>query len=372
MASQGKSTNQRGRLEQWLSNPGCDVNAASAILDVRLREVALSINTDRQATGKTAAHVPTDSFPEMARHLGQTFEATLFDGEPVLAAQLLVDAGILNRDTQVKLATRNSGGTSQEYIEESVKTLKKIAKSASDVSWLCNGFRIPAEVLPPDSHFEIDVLVGIPDSDGKHRLVVGEAKVYPDKAGRTPREKLANTRAQAGLYVYILTNWLESLKAQHPELQSLSVDPRGILFFGDVVDNSPKVLEFNSLAFQWQRSAVASESIRKLYTAAVAAGLVESASETAKIEHLKSLDHKFAESCWSGCAMAETCFQMEVDQGSAIVLGDMADKQLAGLPLPRVTKILDDDISNLSDVEEDLIQRFADSTFPEIEGLRWR
>lgn len=372
MASQGKSTNQRGRLEQWLSNPGCDVNAASAILDLRLREVALSINADRRAIGKTTAHVPTDSFPEMAGHLGQAFEATLFDGEPVLAAQLLVNAGILNQDTQVKLATRSSAGTSQEYIEESLKTLKKIAKSASDVSWLCNGFRIPAEVLPPASHFEIDVLIGIPDVEGKHRLVVGEAKVYPDKAGRTPREKLANTRAQAGLYVYILTNWLDALKAEHPELQSLSVDPRGILFFGDVVDNSPKVLEFNSLAFQWQRSAVASESIGKLYADAVAAGLVGSTSEDAKIEHLKNLEHKFAESCWSGCAMAETCFQMEVDKGSAIVLGDMADRQLAGLPLPRVAQILENELGDLTDVEEDLIQRFADSTFPEIEGLQWR
>ena len=363
---------QRSRMEQWLDNSGCARNTSSAILDVPLHDVALKIATENEAAGKPFSIVQPVSFPAAAGKLGEKFEADLFANDSELAIDLLKKRDIVSTSTQIKLGARSDAGTSEEYLEESVKLLKKFARADEFTGWLINGFRIPAEVLPPFSHFEIDALVVVPGEAGTHKLIVGEVKVYPDKAGRTPGQKIANTRAQAGLYIYILSNWIEKLKDEIPDLEKLSVDTRGILFFADVSDNTPRIAEFNSLEQQWQRSEVAIENIGLLHKELLVGGLVDSKNPVDKMNFIQDQPHKFVDGCWAGCAMAETCFKAELDKDSTIVLGDTAERQVSGIPLARVVSLSQGDILPIGDAEEDLVQRFLDGRFPEIGVLRWK
>jgi hypothetical protein len=359
-------------MEQWLDNSACAKNASSAILDIPLHDVALDVASENKELGKPFAVVRPASFPVLAGKLGDKFEADLFENDSSKAIELLKEAGIIASSLNLKLGERSSGGTSQDYLDESVKMLKKFARSDENTGWLINGFRIPARVLPPESHFEIDALIVVPEAEGKQRLIVGEVKVYPDKAGRTPGHKIANTRAQAGLYIYILTTWLTELLAEIPELETLSVDPRGVLFFADVVDNTPRIAEFNSLEQQWQRSDVAINSITKLHEELLESGMVNGSNSQDKMNFIKSQPHKFVDGCWAGCPMAETCFMSELERGSTIALGDVADRQLSGISLSRVVELSEANPHPRGDAEEDLVSRFLDGRFPELGELKWK
>ena len=363
---------QRSRMEQWLDNSACAKNATSAILDIPLHDLALKKATENKAAGKSFAVIRPGSFPVLAGKIGEKFEADLFDNDSAVAKALLVDRGIVPSSLELKLGKRSSGGISQDYLDESVKLLKKFARADDQTGWLVNGFRIPARVLPPESHFEIDALVVVPEETGRHRLIIGEVKVYPDKAGRTSGQKIANTRAQAGLYVFILTKWLEELTQDLPELENLSVDTRGVLFFADVVDKTPRIAEFNSLEQQWQRSLVAIGSITDLYEKLASDGVLSSTNVQQKLEFIESQPHKFVDGCWAGCAMAETCFMAEIERDSTIVLGETAERQVSGMELNRVVNLSEEDAVPLGDAEEDLAQRFTDGRFPEIEWLEWK
>ena len=73
---------QRGRLEQWLDNPRCDKNAASAVLNVPMLEIANHIiSTTGLPQNEVRANDPRD-ISEFARSLGQAFEKSLFENEP--------------------------------------------------------------------------------------------------------------------------------------------------------------------------------------------------------------------------------------------------------------------------------------------------
>jgi hypothetical protein len=263
-------SSQRERLEQWSINPDCEINSSSSILNVPLTEVAiLRANLDIEANLET---VPprSSAFPLFASSLGNEFESLLFDGNPSLVEKLLKDAAILENEFQVKVKRKpagydEAGLSTEEIVQQSLDSLVRIAKSKPGQAFIINGFSIPGTSIQPESYLEIDALIAVPNgADSTIDLMVGEVKVYPDKAGRTPAQKTSNTRSQAGLYLYILKNWLEELTNSYPELSRLEVSEKAILFFQDIATGIPKITSVESLHYHYLRSEVAIKNMRRL------------------------------------------------------------------------------------------------------------
>lgn len=363
------SSPQRYRLEQWLDNPRCDKNMASAILNVPMIEVAINLAEEAHQQGKDFARIKPLDFPQFAREIGNKFEDSLFDGdEPVLIQRLLLDEGLLAPGQEIKLETRNTGLTTEENLEESHKLLKRIAKSTSGKAWIIRGFKLPAEVMPPESTFEIDVLLALPVETGGYRLLVGEVKVYPDRGGRTDSVQIAGARSQAGLYVHILKNWLPSLE----EVDGLIVDGKGFLIFAEPAKGVPKLAAFENLNDQDRRAAVAISGIQDLFARNDLATLATSNKSEEKLEFVKVQNDEYRESCWGHCAMAEVCFRKALEEDRTIVLGQKTEQQLSSLTLSRAVALADGDEAPVNDVEFDLVGRFADAQYPEIEDLKWK
>ena len=363
------SSPQRYRLEQWLDNPRCDKNTASAILNVPLVELAINLAEEAKEQGKDFAKIKPLDFPQFARQIGNKFEDSLFAGdEPLLIQHLLQENGLVAPDQEIKLETRKTSLTPDEHLEESHKILKRIANSTSAKAWVIRGFKLPAEVMPPDSTFEIDVLLALPIRDGGYRLLVGEVKVYPDRGGRTDAVQIAGARSQAGLYVHILKNWLTSLD----EVAGLIVDGNGFLIFAEPAKGVPKFAALENLNDQDRRADVAILGIKSLFARNDLATLAASNKSSEKLDFLKYQKDEYRESCWGHCAMAEVCFRKALDEDRTIVLGQKTEQQLSSLTLSRAVALANGDEAPLNDVEFDLVGRFADARYPEIEGLKWK
>jgi hypothetical protein len=363
------SSPQRYRLEQWLDNPRCDKNMASAILNVPMIEVAINLAEEAQQQGKDFAKIKPLDFPQFAREIGDKFEDSLFEGdEPLLVQRLLEENELIATGQEIHLITRDTALTSEEHLEESHKVLKRIAKSTSGKTWVIRGFKLPAEVMPPDSTFEIDILVALPIEEGGYRLLVGEVKVYPDRGGRTDSVQIAGARSQAGLYVHILRNWLPGLE----DVSGIVVDGNGFLIFAEPAKGIPKFAALENLNDQDRRAAVAISGIQNLFARNDLVTLATSNKSEEKLEFVKSQKDEYRESCWGHCAMAEVCFRKALEEDRTIVLGQKTEQQLSSLTLSRAVALADGDVEPMNDVEFDLVERFADARYPEIEDLKWK
>lgn len=70
--------------------------------------------------------------------------------------------------------------------------------------------------------------------------------------------------------------------------------------------------------------------------------------------------------------MAEVCFRKALEEDRTIVLGQKTEQQLSSLTLSRAVALADGDEAPVNDVEFDLVGRFADAQYPEIEDLKWK
>jgi hypothetical protein len=375
VVASGKST-QRERLEQWSINPDCEINSSSAILNVPLTEVAiLRAKLDMEANFET---VPTKAtaFPLFASSLGNDFESRLFDGNPSLVEMLLKDAKILDNEFPVKVKRKpvdfdEAGLSTEEIVQQSLDSLIRIGKSKPGQVYVINGFCIPGTSIQPDSYLEIDVLIAVPNwVDEKIDLIVGEVKVYPDKAGRTPAQKTSNTRSQAGLYVYILKNWLDSLRDSYPEISRLQVPEKAILFFQDIATGMPKITSIESLHYHYLRSEVAINNMRRLLDSEKYRWQLDDANKDDRAGFVNEQPHNFQESCWSGCAMASACYLKEVREDRTLILGTLVQEQIPNIKLSRAADLISGRALPGNETEADLVERISATRFPELDELR--
>lgn len=364
-----KSSTQRQRLEQLLDNPRCDKNAASAILNISLHSLAETLADEAKAQGQDFAKVKPIAFPKFAFEIGNKFEASLFEGDhPLRIERILIDGGLISLNSNPIIVAREENLTTQEYLEASHELLKKINNTTSGRPRIINGFKLPAKVLPPESTFEVDLLVAIPADDGTHRLVVGEVKVYPDRGGRTDVVQVAGARSQAGLYVHVLKNWLKSLEG----VDNLRVDGTGFLIFAEPTKGVPKFASLENLADQDRRAEVAIDRITQIFNSPNLQAIVANSDPAEKLSFVREQADEYRESCWGHCAMAEVCFRKAVDEDKTIILGQKTEQQLSTLSLSQAVALADGEITPTNDVEIDVVARFADARYPEIAGLTWK
>lgn len=370
-----KST-QRERLEQWSINPDCEINSSSAILNVPLSEVAiLRANLDNEANLETAPP-KASAFPPFASFLGNEFESRLFDGNPSLVEKLLKEAEILDKEAEVKVKKKPLGNDErgfllEEIVQKSMDSLIKVGNSKPGQAFVLNGFSLPGTSIQPNSFLEIDALIAVPNGmDETIELIVGEVKVYPDKAGRTPAQKTSNTRSQAGLYIYILKNWLKELVNSYPELSRLRVSEKTILFFQDIASGLPKITSVESLKYHYLRSEVAVKNMLRLMESDKYKELLDDANKHRRADFVNEQPHNFQESCWSGCAMASACYLKEVRDDRTLVLGNLAHDQIPNIKLSRATDLISARALPKDDAEADLVERMMAAKFPELDELR--
>ena len=364
-----KTSTQRQRLEQLLDNPRCDKNAASAILNVSLHSLAEALAEEAKATGQEFAKVKPIAFPKFAFEIGNAFEASLFEGEqPLLIERILIEGGLISPGSNPIFVAREENLTTHEYLESSHSLLKKINTTTSGRPRIINGFKLPAQVLPPESTFEVDLLVAIPNEDGSHRLVVGEVKVYPDRGGRTDVVQVSGARSQAGLYVHVLKNWLKTLDG----VEKLDVDGTGFLVFAEPTKGIPKFAALENLSDQDRRAEVAIDRITHIFESPNVQDLVANSDPDEKLSFVREQADEYRESCWGHCAMAEVCYRKAVAQDKTIVLGQKTEQQLSTLSLSQAVALADGEVLPNNDVELDVVARFADARYPELEGLKWK
>jgi hypothetical protein len=364
-----KTSTQRQRLEQLLDNPRCDKNASSAILNVSLQKLAETLAEEAKVAGRDFAKIRTQEFPQFAFEIGNAFEASLFEGNnPLLIEKILVDGGLLLVDSNPQFVKREEGLTTQEYLQNSHALLKKISTTSSGRPRIINGFKLPAQVLPPESTFEVDILVAIPQSDGTHKLVIGEVKVYPDRGGRTDVVQSAGARSQAGLYVHVLRKWLRTLDG----VENIIVDGAGFLIFAEPTRGIPQFAALEDFSDQDRRAEVAIEGISRVFNSPSLQGILSESTPDEKIAFVRNQEDQYRESCWGHCAMAEVCFRKAVTEGKTIILGQKTEQQLSSLDLSRAVALADGQAQPATEVEIDIVSRFADARYPEIEGLTWK
>jgi hypothetical protein len=359
-----KSHRQRARLEQWLDNPRCDKNGASAVLNIPMLEIANHMISKNSLAQQSVVATDPKEISKFARTLGQNFEASLFEGEPALLLQLLVQAGLIDKDHRVEVIDRLAQGSRQEQLEESHRVLKLISAADGKTVFVANGFRLPATFLPPDSTLEIDILVARPAVSGRYEIVLGEVKVYPDKGGRTDRMQIASARSQLGLYANIVREWLPQLN----QTENLSYSGSGFFVLTDPAGSAPVISALENMDEQEARARTAIAAIHSLDFI----DLQQEEDSVKRLDSIAQLPSQFKEGCWGNCAMAEVCFADVRGADSTLVLGSKIEQQLGQIRLHQAVLLADGKVQPIGALEADLAQRFDDAVFPEIEGLEWK
>jgi hypothetical protein len=359
-----KSHRQRARLEQWLDNPRCEKNAASAVLNIPMQEIAAATIAALNLQASQVRATEPKSISEFARQLGHAFEKSLFEPEPPLMIDLLTSSGLIDSANRIEVINRLTGASTAELLAESHRIFKLISSADAQTAFVINGFRLPAEFLPPDSTLEIDILVARPSTDGKHEIVLGEVKVYPDKGGRTDAVQISSARSQVGLYAHIIRNWLPSLN----ETENLEYLGKGFFVLTDPATRQPILSAIENMDEQEARARTSIEAIHKVQFSE----LQDEDNHEKKLAAVIDLKTNFNESCWGRCAMAEVCFSQARAIDRTVVLGSKIERQLGQILLRDAVSLADKRLAPSSALEQDLAQRFADAEFPEIEGVSWK
>lgn len=355
---------QRARLEQWLDNPRCDKNAASAVLNIPMQEIATATIAALDLPANQVRATEPKSISEFARQLGQAFEKSLFEPEPPLMVDLLTASGLVDKSNRIEVINRLTGASTAELLAESHRIFKLMSSADAQTSFVINGFRLPAEFLPPDSTLEIDILVAKPSADGKHEIVLGEVKVYPDKGGRTDAVQISSARSQLGLYAHIIRNWLPTLN----DTENLEYAGKGFFVLTDPATREPILSAIENMDEQEARARTSIDAIHKVQFPE----LQEQDDHDKKLAAVVDLKTNFNESCWGRCAMAEVCFSQARGTDRTLVLGTGIERQLGQISLRDAVALADKKLAPSTALEEDLAQRFADAEFPEIEGVSWK
>jgi hypothetical protein len=335
----------RRRFEQWARNPGCQANVISAVHNIKMTDVV-----------KREGGQPTMGQSPFAIARGQTFEKALFreGAKSMLAA--LKKAGALPDDAEgfADFRLRLNGGRCHSLDESLAKTadlLRRIAAAPkAKHPWLVAGatVRVPGGVMLPEAILVLDALVIRHDAP-MTRLVVGEIKTYPDRAGYTDRAELATARAQAGVYVHGLDLIIEELSLQ----RSFDVAREGFLVLSRPGFNQPSIRAGEDLRYQAERAKRGFELLR------TAAATVPPPDERDRLAAVILADTHYCENCVSFCDRADVCHRMALENGSPAVLGDDVARFLGSVSLSRALQLMQGSEA-LDELERDVVRRIHD------------
>lgn len=334
--------NTRLRFEQWVRNPSCGANTASAILGVGMAEVAR-----RQGLTPTMGQSP------FAIARGLQFERVLFREGAARLREALEKVNIKPPAGFRDLRLRRSGGPMFNLDEARAATeaLLRTAASGGTAPGIVAGatLKLPGrQPMLPEAMLALDILLVTPGEPCK--LMVGEVKTYPDRGGYTDRGELATARAQAGVYVHALDEFRTSLGLD----AKLDVDKLGFLVLSRPGSNFPVVRAGEDLKYQAERARRGLERLR------------DRASELARLVELKtdpfvaitSAECHYAPSCVSFCDRAAACFKEAMGRGDATVLGEDVRRFVGEVPLARVVALLGGD-KPATEAEQSLWARVA-------------
>jgi len=325
--------NTRGRFEQWVKNPQCEANTLSAVLNVKLAEVALSLG-----------YQPEYGQSPFAVTRGLQFESWLFKDEAKVIRESMERVGILEENSSgfLDLRLTMNGGKNIKSVDDALEKSLQLFVSLSDdkhftpptiIAGLM--LKIPKGVMLPEATLIIDV-ASIQRLDQKWVIRVGEIKVFPDRGGHTDTGEISTARAQAGVYQHALQITVESLDLRNPPIVSTS----GYLVFTWPGTNSPVIRANEDLTYQARRAAVGFDRLD-----GVAQELM-----TKQAQNLSGIDLKdwiahskteYKEICWSFCDLAPRCQDLAIAEDRAIVLGTEASKLLGSVGVGRAIELLD-------------------------------
>lgn len=313
----------RRRFEQWARNPSCAANTVSAILNVRMADVA-------KAEGGT---IPFGQSP-FALARGQAFERRIFKNDADILRTELEAQAVLSPKSKgfADFRFRQGGGPFQRIDDARHATtdwLKEVAAGSREgciAAGAC--IRLPGGGMLPHADLCIDALAVRHDA-GHPGLVIGEIKVYPDRGGHTDPVQLATSRAQAGLYVHGLRVTL----AQQNLADQIAVSDRGFLALSRSGSNRLSVRCDEDFAGQAMRAKVGLQALATLSTKL-------SARKGDAIGEVQAASVDYCEACVSFCERADRCRDEAAHQGKASILGDDVRRFLDDISLDRVGELM--------------------------------
>ena len=336
----------RRRFEQWARNPICQANTLSAVHDVPMAEVA-------RRDGAT----PTMGQSPFAIARGQSFERSLYRNGGRAMFQSLIEADVLPDASSglEDFRLRVNGGRLHrldQALAATAELFRHVAQSTdrSTGPWLVAGatVRVPGGVMLPEAILVLDALV-IDWTTIPTRLVVGEIKTYPDRAGYTDQSELATTRAQAGVYVHGLQLVIKEFGLE----KDLQVAKKGFLVFTRPGFNRPSIRGDEDLQYQAERARRGFALLRD-----AAAGLPKG-SGRAGVDEIRTAAIHYSEVCVGFCDRASVCREQALAAGDGAVLGEDVERFLGDVRLQRAIELMEGS-EPATEAERDLARRIQD------------
>ena len=342
--------NTRGRFEQWVKNPQCEANTLSAVLNVKLADVARHLG-----------YKPEYGQSPFAVTRGLQFEDWLFREEAKVIRQAMEKVSILEQESKgfLDLRLTMNGGQFVKSIDQAQDESHKLLRALSDDSKFVPPsiiaglmLRIPKGVMLPEATLIIDV-ASIQRIEESWVIRVGEIKVFPDRGGHTDPSEIATARAQAGVYQHALDLTVNGMKLSNPPI----VSTMGYLVFTWPGTNSPVIRPNEDLTFQARRAELGFDRLD-----AVATEIVERKEKDLRdIDLTEWIAHsrtEYRETCWSFCDLAPRCQDVAIMEDRAIVLGSEASKLLGSVTVGRAIELLDGATPH-SEVESSLQEQLS-------------
>jgi len=324
--------NTRGRFEQWVKNPQCEANTLSAVLNVKLSDVARSLGYD-----------PEYGQSPFAIQRGLQFEGWLFKDDATVMRTSMEKIGILPAESQgfLDLRLTMNGGKKVKSVDEALAKSNEFLLSLADQTktppTIVAGLllKIPKGVMLPEATLIIDVAT-IHRLEVGFEIRVGEIKVFPDRGGHTDPGEIATARAQAGVYQHALQLTVDAMNLENPPI----VSTNGFLVFTWPGTNSPVIRPNEDLTYLAKRAEKGFDQLDR-----VAADLISrQEANLADVDTKDWIAHsrtEYKETCWSFCDLAPRCQDLAVAEDRGIVLGAEAGKLLGNVTVSRATELLD-------------------------------
>lgn len=321
--------NTRGRFEQWVKNPQCEANALSAVLNVKMNEVA-----------KSLGYNPEFGQSPFAISRGLQFEGWLFKDDAKVLRESLVKSKLL-ADTEkgfVDFRLTKNGGAKIKSIDEAIEKSSGLLTNLStgklkSIPNIVAGLavRIPKGVMLPEATLIIDATLVL-QRETSLVVKVGEIKVFPDRGGHTDPMEISTARAQAGVYQHALSLVVENLDLTH-----LEIDTQGFLVFTWPGSNSPVIRPNEDLTFQALRAEQGFEQLDKVAEDLVSNKNDDYSNNFEWIAHSKT---EYRESCWGFCDLAARCQDLAIQEDRAIVLGRDTARLLGTVTVGRAISLM--------------------------------
>jgi hypothetical protein len=305
---------------------------------------------------------PTMGQSPFAIARGLTFERVLFRRQAEALHRALIRAAVLPPDAAgfKDLRLRRAGGPYRDLDKARAATASLLGEAAGATTPAVRAaipsilagpvVRVPGGVMLPEAILVIDVLVVRMDLTPP-RLIVGEIKTYPDRAGYTDGAELATARAQAGVYVHGLQLVLGELGLS----DRLEIALSGFLVLSRPGSNQPSIRANEDLRYQAIR---AERGFRQLREVATTVG-----TEVPKAELIQTICRApvaYQETCIAFCDRAATCDTQALRRGDPHVLGEDMARFLGPTDLNRALALLNG-ARPRGAAEEDLLRRIREA-----------